>query len=139
MVIRPRLIGVWRRLSAQRLDELGQFLGGTCPALGLAGVLGGLLARLSVTLDKGLKGDGGHKMWLWAKPVVLEACHESGDVRRRAAVSSAHHLTALHVYFAVRVIDSEFLSPARIENPEIDGLHVHCRAPLPVKFAVSIA
>ena len=60
MVIRPRLIGVWRRLSAQRLDELGQLLGGTCPALGLAGVLGGLLARLSVTPDKGLKGECGH-------------------------------------------------------------------------------
>lgn len=72
MGTRPRLIDVWLRLSAQRLDELGQLLGGTCPALGLAGVLGCLLARLSVTLDKGLKGDGGHKRcgygqspWCW--------------------------------------------------------------------------
>lgn len=65
MVIRPRLIGVWRRLSAQRLDELGQFLGGTCPALGLAGVLGGLLARLSVTLDECFEGDHGQSPWCW--------------------------------------------------------------------------
>lgn len=54
MGIRPRLIDVWLRLSAQRLDELGQLLGGTCPALGLAGVLGRLLAGMRVALDESL-------------------------------------------------------------------------------------
>lgn len=56
------MIGVWLRLDAHLLNEARELFRRTCPALGLAGVLGCLLARLSVTLDKGLKGDGGHKM-----------------------------------------------------------------------------
>ncbi len=116
MGIRPRLIDVWLRLSAQRLDELGQLLGGTCPALGLAGVLGCLLARLSVTLDKGLKGDGGHKMWLWAKPVVLEACHESGDVRRSRAIAGIEDRVPLDIVTAVGVVDTPVLCASTIST-----------------------
>ena len=65
MVIRPRLIGVWRRLSAQRLDELGQLLGGARPSLRLSGMFGRLLACLRVALDECFEGDHGQSPWCW--------------------------------------------------------------------------